>query len=66
MALNLRVTLLFGAEGYVTPTKQGRVFVVIASLSNYDDDDDDNVKNTIEFMSKTPALLVPHAFSTFL
>ena len=66
LALNLRVTLLFGAEGYVTPTKQGRVFVVIASLSNYDDDDDDNVKKTIEFMSKTTALLVHHAFSTFL
>ena len=44
------------------------VFVVIASLSNYDDDDDDDdkVKKTIEFMSKTTALLVHHAFSTFL
>ena len=37
------------------------VFVVIASLSNYDDDDD-NVKKKIEFMSKTTALLVHHAF----
>ena len=62
LALKLRVTLLFGVEGYVTPTKQGRVFVVIASLSNYDDDDDDKVKKTIEFMSKTTALLVHHAF----
>ena len=44
------------------------VFVVIASLSNYDDDDDDDdkVRKTIEFMSKTTALLVHHAFSTFL
>ena len=42
------------------------VFVVIASLSNYDDDDDDKVRKTIEFMSKTTALLVHHAFSTFL
>ena len=44
--------------------------MVIASLSNYDDDDDDDdddkVKKTIEFMSKTTALLVHHAFSTFL
>ena len=45
------------------------VFVVIASLSNYDDDDDDDddkVRKTIAFMSKTTALLVHHAFSTFL
>ena len=45
------------------------VFVVIASLSNYDDDDDDDddkVRKTIEFKSKTTALLVHHAFSTFL
>ena len=41
--------------------------MVIASLSNYDDDDDDDdkVRKTIEFMSKTTALLVHHAFSTF-
>ena len=36
------------------------VFVVIGSLSNYDDDD--NVIKTIEFMSKTTALHVHHAF----
>ena len=42
LALNLRVTLLFGVEGYVTPTKQGMVLVFIGSLRN--DDDNDNVK----------------------
>ena len=34
LALNLGVTLLFGVEGYVKPTKQGMVFVLIGSLSN--------------------------------
>ena len=61
LALNLGVTLLFGVEGYVTPTKQSMVFVLKGSLRN-DDDDDDNVKKTIEIMSKTTALHVHHAF----
>ena len=44
---------------------------IVGSLSNYDDDDDDdddkdNVKKTIGLMSKTFALHVHHAFSTFL
>ena len=42
LALNLGVTLLFGVEGYVTPTKQSMVFVLKGSLRN--DDDKDNVK----------------------
>ena len=46
LALNLGVTLLFGVEGYVTPTKQSMVFVLKGSLRNDDnnDDDKDNVK----------------------
>ena len=45
-ALNIGVTLLFGVEGYVTPTKQSMVFVLKGSLRNDDnnDDDKDNVK----------------------
>ena len=42
LALNLGVTLFFGVEGYLTPTKQGMVFVFIGSVGN--DDDNDNVK----------------------
>ena len=34
----------------------------LGSLSNYDDDDNDNVKKTIGFISKTTALHVHHAF----
>ena len=46
LALNLGVTLLFGVEGYVIPTKQSMVFVLKGSLRNDDnnDDDNDNVK----------------------
>ena len=46
LALNLGVTLLFGVEGYVTPTNQSMVFVLKGSLRNDDnnDDDKDNVK----------------------
>ena len=46
LALNLGVTLLFGVEGYVTPTKQSMVFVLKGSVGNDDnnDDDKDNVK----------------------
>ena len=44
--------------GMTRDTKQGVVFVVVGSLSN----DNDNAKSNIEFISKTTALLVHHAF----
>ena len=39
-----------------------RVDVIIGSLSNYDDDHNDDFKKTIGLMIKTTALHVQHAF----
>ena len=39
------------------------LFIPVGSLSNhYDDDDNDSLKKTIVFMSKTTALQVHHLF----
>ena len=40
--------------------------LMIGSLTNYDDDHNDDFKKAIGLMTKTTALHVHHAFSTFL
>jgi len=42
------------------------LLVKLGSLSNYDDDYNDDFKTTIRLMTKTTALHVRHDFSTFL
>ena len=57
--------LVTGSEGE-NPGNEVAFVTRVGALSNYDDDDNNNVKKTIGFMSKTKALHVHQDFITFL
>ena len=54
----------FGLAGVVR--ESGSVSTKIGSLSNYDDDHNDDFKKTIGLMIKSTAVHVHHGFTTFL